>query len=109
MGIYDEEIAWAAGLFEGEGTITQNSGVVNLRVTSTDGDVLDRFAEVVGAGKVYGSYVYTRPDGCKRKPFYVWVCQGSAIEDVVRMLVIWLSPRRLKQAQDHGLSPWNRL
>jgi hypothetical protein len=88
MGIKEEEIAWAAGLFEREGTITQSQGVVNMRVTSTDGDVLERFARVVKGGRVYGPYPNRRRDGCKRKPFYVWVCQGPAMHRVFRALVI---------------------
>lgn len=70
----EEQVAWAAGLFEGEGCVTKAGGRVNLRVTSTDQDVLEQFAAFVGAGKVYGPYVNTSKDGHRRKLFFVWVC-----------------------------------
>lgn len=51
-----EEIAWAAGLFEGEGCITVSNGRPVMRLNSTDADTPRRFCEIVGAGKVYGPY-----------------------------------------------------
>jgi hypothetical protein len=54
VSIRDEEIAWAAGLFEGEGTITQNSGIVNLRVTSTEAMYLTGLLRWLAQGRSTG-------------------------------------------------------
>jgi len=70
-----EEIAWAAGLFEGEGCITMTSGHAVLRLSNTDEWVVRRFAEIVGRGVVYGPYENRSNDHFVRKPFFVWVLQ----------------------------------
>lgn len=45
------DVAWAAGLFEGEGCISNNGRVsVDLTLKMTDKDVVDRFHEIVGVG-----------------------------------------------------------
>jgi hypothetical protein len=61
---FREEVAWAAGLFEGEGCLTITSGQPVMRLNSTDEDAPQRFYEIVGAGKVYGPYPRKPP----RKP-----------------------------------------
>lgn len=71
------EIAWAAGLFEGEGSLSvmaKKGGrpAIQLSITSTDHDVLERFTVVVNAGKVYGPY--RAKDKCK--PQYQWRAHG---------------------------------
>lgn len=56
-----DEMAWAAGLIEGEGCVTRqitsarsNRGSYwQLTVTSTDLDVLERLREVIGFGRIY--------------------------------------------------------
>jgi hypothetical protein len=48
----NEQIAWAAGLFEGEGTITLN-GVAQaprMKLSMTDFDVVRKFYDIVGEG-----------------------------------------------------------
>jgi hypothetical protein len=52
----DQEIAWAAGLFEGEGTLGSFPHGWALAVQMTDEDVIRRFAEFVGVGHVGGPY-----------------------------------------------------
>ena len=58
----DAALAWAAGLFEGEGCITLSrvGGRVYLSLSISmhgrDRDVLDRFAGVVGVGAVAGPH-----------------------------------------------------
>ena len=44
------EIAWAAGLFEGEGTITQSGGRLYVRLKMTDESIVLRFAEIARFG-----------------------------------------------------------
>jgi hypothetical protein len=51
-----EEIAWAAGLFEGEGTITHSDGQLYVRLGNTDQEVIRRFADVFPFGTLYGPY-----------------------------------------------------
>ena len=68
-----DELAWAAGLFEGEGSISASSGRLDVRVKMTDEPVVRRFAEVMDCGTVYGPYNYEYRDGSKRKPHWVWV------------------------------------
>jgi hypothetical protein len=46
-------IEWAAGLFEGEGTwIVRRTGYVQAGLHMTDEDVVEKFAAIVGCGRV---------------------------------------------------------
>jgi hypothetical protein len=98
-----EEIAWAAGLFEGEGSITMCGRYVHLQLKSTDEDVVVRFHEVVGCGSVYGPYSYNQPDGYKRKPAWVWVCREADAMIVFRKFAPWLGKRRLARGRELSL------
>jgi hypothetical protein len=80
-----EEIAWAAGLFEGEGHIgnrpySDRLGTQRvLRLRMTDHDVVERFAVIVGGGTIYGPFVRGR-----WKPIWDWQC--TRWEDIERIL-----------------------
>ena len=92
------EIAWAAGLFEGEGSITQNGGRLFIRLKMTDEDVVLRFAEIARYGEVYGPYNHQLRDGYVRKPYWVWLAPEYDALEVLEMLWPWLSERRRAQA-----------
>ncbi len=77
-------IAWAAGIFEGEGAISMRAVHVNQK----DPWLLHRLQENFG-GTV----------GCKRKKdgcWQWWVC-GQNGRDFVKAILPYLSPRRLAQ------------
>ena len=79
------EFAWAAGLFEGEGSLSRNPQEGRrgrakwvLAVGMTDQDVVERFhAAVGGLGAVRGPYV-SRKDGVLHKPTWQWSCAKRA-------------------------------
>lgn len=61
-----EEISWAAGLFEGEGSITPRGDVRSCQLwtigmTMTDLDVVQRFQAAIGMGRIYGPYTPKMP------------------------------------------------
>jgi hypothetical protein len=96
------EIAWAAGLFEGEGSISTRrapSDRVNktfrtypeLCLDSTDEDVVVRFAAAVGGGRVYGPYRATRPN---HKPRWRCVLVGQAARAALELIGPYLCERR---------------
>lgn len=63
------EAAWVAGLFEGEGCIGWSAhGQASLTVTSTDYDVIERLALLVGLGTVKAK----TPRTPERKPYWIW-------------------------------------
>jgi intein/homing endonuclease len=80
-----EDIAWFAGLFEGEGTIVLPSAnnSTSMAIFMTDRDVLERIHEITGTGSVRGPYYDKR--GSNRKPIYKWATNKHA--DVVRLLL----------------------
>ena len=90
-----EEIAWAAWLFDGEGSITHSDLDLQLVLKNTDLELVQRFDLIVERGPVYGPYSYERPDGFKRKPVWCWIAHGDAAHDVVDLLAPWLCRRRL--------------
>lgn len=96
----EESIAWAAGFFEGEGSITETGGRLVLRIHNTDGEALGRFAAVVERGKIYGPYENASRDGCRRKPFYAWVAHEREAVAVLDLFWRWLSTRRLARAEE---------
>ena len=94
------DIVWAAGLFEGEGCINSDQRNPNSRIIQigmTDKDVMERFVDVVGYGKLNGPYSYkTRPT---HKQF--WQYKVEKRTEVLRILKMFLphfGKRRAKKA-----------
>jgi hypothetical protein len=94
----EEEVAWAAGLFEGEGCITQVGRQFTLAVVNTDEEVIGRFDEIVSLGQIYGPYSYELKDGFRRKPVFRWIATEYNALDAMQLLAPWLSKRRIDRA-----------
>lgn len=76
-----EGIAWAAGIFEGEGCFTFSAPGRRLpspfvRVQMTDKDVIEKFASVVERGTVLGPYFYEGENYRMTKPQWSWSLNG---------------------------------
>jgi hypothetical protein len=93
-----EPVAWAAGLFEGEGCVTVSRNELTTRLPNTDESIVRRFWDVVQVGTVYGPSERRERDGFKRKPFWVWVATKESALDALELLGPWLSERRLARA-----------
>lgn len=95
--VTDSALAWAAGVFEGEGSaiiIRANHTTrvyLGLELHMTDEDIVRRFSEVVGIGSVRGPYEYAH-----FKPRWKWRASGApAIELVTdERFCRWLGRRR---------------
>lgn len=89
-----EEIAWVAGIVEGEGCITVRKRYVQplINVNMTDVDIIQRLVEITGVGKVYGPYKGTN------KPRWEWKVQriNDCIE-LAKALLPWMGERRTQQ------------
>lgn len=101
------ELAWAAGLYEGEGSLAAvqrapakqtpwTNRNLSLRLQTCDHDVLLRFHEVVGGrGVINGPY---KKAGVDHKPFWRWSCQVEAdVIEILRSFWPWLGERRREQ------------
>lgn len=97
------EIAWAAGLFEGEGCFTlskvknrKDSIKVSAVIGMTDKDVLDRFAFIMGFGNIKGPYKSSYPTGKQR---YTWEVQNQPdVLKTIELLLPFLLSRRREKA-----------
>lgn len=86
-------MAWAAGLFEGEGSVTVDSdGGICLQINMTDLEPLQRFAQVVG-GRIGGPYNQSRAKP-NWKPFWKWRVRGVEAHVVFQKMAPWLGERR---------------
>lgn len=100
----DTEWAWAAGLFEGEGSIlvTGRPGYgIRLQLKMTDEDVVRRFRDITG-GVVRGPYQSHQDDGHKRKPYWMWQSDRTDPRHILRRFEPWLGRRRAAAAQRAG-------
>jgi len=102
------DLAYCAGLFEGEGNIQffkqQNKlkdgsygrsfRSLQLKIEMTDKEPLIRFGESLAIGKVSGPYI--KPDN--RKSTYTFsVTKFEHVQYVISSIWYWLSPRRKEQ------------
>lgn len=96
-----EQLAWAGGLFEGEGCISFSSSKssprrLTLRLATTDEDVLVHFKDILGLGRIYGPFM---PKGGK-KPAWVWnTTSFEEAQAVIGMLWSFLGSRRRRSAR----------
>jgi len=102
--------AWAAGLFEGEGSIVSYM-VTNrkppwsssyrrrlLTLKMTDEDVVRRFHQIVGAGRVSALKRSTKYPHWK--PQWAWECtRWDEIENILRRFLPYLGNRRRDAAE----------
>ena len=102
-----EEWAWAAGLFEGEGSIYSMDRakdghhqlpVMRLAIQMSDRDVVERFCRIVECGKVGGERRFGREH---HKPMYMWVIsRRSEIERLLLTMLPWFGERRSAKAHE---------
>lgn len=99
----ESEIAWAAGLFEGEGSFTRSAkSFVLMSLRMTDRDVVEHFAQVVGIGNVYSVH-----DERERKPLFSWQLGAQTeVKRITKMFWPWLHERRQEQYIKAFLGWW---
>lgn len=93
------DIAWLAGLVEGEGNISVNGRSLTIRIKMTDHDVILRAADLL-EGKVYRAPV---PEG--RRLQWLTQVKGSIAAGWAMTLYPWLGIRRRQQVRD-GMTHW---
>lgn len=98
-----EPVAWAAGLFEGEGSFGLKSSrypVASLGMT--DEDVVRRFHDVVGVGQVYGPFNHGRQaENPTYKPHWQWQIQSfEGVQFLAGMFWPWLGFRRKEKVTE---------
>lgn len=97
-----EELAWAAGLFDGEGhvrtTFVQNKyPVLRVEIAQKDRRVLDRFHKAVGClGKIY----MINRKAPKNPYFNLHTGKFEHAQAIIALLWTWLSPIKREQAKN---------
>lgn len=90
MNNIDVVTAWAAGLFEGEGSIAINNHRIIVKIQMTDKDIIDRMQEK------FGGYVYDCPKQEEHhKDSWRWIISDSTEAiDFLDMIYPLLGQRR---------------
>jgi hypothetical protein len=106
----DDQVAWAAGFIDGDGSIVwdvvKRNGVsygnrrVRLQGYENHPEVLQRLVDVFG-GAIYGPIFNKshKVDGYKRKPQYQWMLRGPEAVDALKDMMVYFGPVRLAQAE----------
>lgn len=91
------DIGWAAGFFEGEGYVGFNYTLnkkynrqyprLTVQISQVFREPLDKFAEIVGAGKVRGPY---GPYQQTKQEYYQYQISGDAAVEVLEKLLPYL-------------------
>lgn len=92
------DIAWVAGIVEGEGCLFYRNGV-SLRVAMTDKDVIEKFADIVG-GNVRGGNISPSRLGHPRKPYWHVTLYGKHAVAWMMTIYTLLGSRRQKKAEE---------
>lgn len=105
---------WAVGLFEGEGYIglhengTDGYTRIQMALSSTDKETINRFYAVVKIGHCYGPYAKKG----NRKDIYSWICARACdVHELASMMMPMLGERRQAQARavlDHPVATRKR-
>lgn len=98
-----EQLAWAAGVFDGEGNIacTNSSKALILQVGQSHMEMLNRLREIFKIGKIYGPY----PRGINRRPHWNYSVNGPIAQAVVAMIYPFLGSVKQEQCR-HAIGIW---
>lgn len=98
------DIAWAAGLFEGEGCLTlgqerRGKRYVGARLGTTDHDIVERFARIVGFGTINRKRPPSTPEHWKT--VWEWSTQSApGVREVIDLFWDYLGERRRERADE---------
>ena len=99
------DIAYFAGLFEGEGSVRKPNkattwGAWQIAIAMTDKEPLERVSKIFG-GTVKGPYNHKAPEGKVYKPHYRWYLHGyRTVKEIYDLIKSFLSPRRISQFEE---------
>lgn len=111
---HSEELAWAAGFWDGEGSCgcyskndrqTRKSNrrasdtYLRASVNQTDREPLDRFLAAVGVGKLYGPYT-PKKNLLSQTPYWGVQISGRAVDDLFQILWPYLCGPKKQQYLD---------
>lgn len=107
MNINKLDLAWAAGLFEGEGSFfngRDHQGIKSFNVcigSFTDLDVLEKFHKATNyLGKIHGPYYPKTSDGRPKKTTWSWSVKNfEGAQTAMAMFWPWLGSRRKEAAK----------
>ena len=89
-----KDIAWLAGLLEGEGSFTgatkRHPGSIRLAISSTDYDILERVSALLGNKGIYGPYM----SKLGKKPYHTVCISGSPAVSWMMTLYTLMGTRR---------------
>jgi hypothetical protein len=93
------EVAWLAGLFDGEGTCFDTKRrnqrcAITMAVAMTNEEIIRRIQVVTGCGSV----VLLRPNRPEQKESWRWQCYGANARNVLDQLFPWLIVKRERAA-----------
>jgi hypothetical protein len=98
-----EQVAWLAGIYEGEGSCAITTGrAIRVEIVMTDQDVIDRIQFVTGLGSVTS----LAPRGENYKPAYRWSIGSIGAVGFLNAILPWLGKRRADRAQN-AIDNWN--
>ena len=97
MAVTVVDLAWASGIYEGEGSVGgRHNGHRGVRVSIAQKDrwILDKFVEIFG-GAVYPHWREARSTA--QENYWAWIAYGSVARGFLLSIFTWLSPRRRGQ------------
>ena len=89
------DIHWAAGIYEGEGSVYESKGSMGLHVTQKDPWILQRLRRLFGGTVAKREFDYSYKAG--RAYVYRWSISGARARGFGYTIYTLLSPRRRAQ------------
>ncbi len=91
-----ENIAWIAGIIEGEGCFQMTNNAINIVVNMTDEDVIRKIHRLSGLGRFWGPL-----ENPPHKPMYRWrVSDGFGVYAMLAAIHPYLGVRRQTRCEE---------
>lgn len=98
----EAEVAWLAGIYEGEGSCSITTGrAIRIEIVMTDKDIIERLQTITGVGTIQT----LPPRKTNHKEAYRWGIGGINAVVFFESVMPWLGQRRKQRAQD-AISNW---
>src|SRR3990167_1236210 len=99
-----EQCLWLAGWLEGEGCFTLSSGTLSIQACSTDLDVIERVAALLGTTHV----TKKKPTPLTRRQAYICRTFGDKAADTMRLILPYMGERRAGRIRELSVHHANR-